>query len=269
MAHIPVNGIELFCERSGRGEPLVLINGIMMTARGWTPQLAALEPHYDCLLYDLRGQYLSDKPAENYSFEQHADDLAALLDALDVGAAHIVGNSYGGAVAMAFAARYPERARSLAVIASTARGDGRQRARFQGWLDIVERIPREIFRLTLADNFSADFIAREPQFVAKSDGWTRSREVEYFHGVRRLLPSIRDVDLLERLPAITCPSLVMVGDADALVGVAPSRAIAAAIPDAELLLVPGGGHAVTLERPQAVNRALLGFLRRQEARADG
>ena len=100
MPTIQVNGVQLYYELHGSGEDvLVLNNGIIASTATWAFQLPALTPHYRVLLYDMRGQGQSQKwqPGDpDYTWEQHADDLAALLDALGIERAHIGGISYGG-----------------------------------------------------------------------------------------------------------------------------------------------------------------------------
>ena len=121
MPYIQANGIRIYYEWHGpeNAPVLVLNNGILMNAAAsWVPQTVAFAGSYRVLQYDCRGQAQSDRPAGPYSMAQHADDLAALLDALGVRRAHVLGISYGGEVSQAFALRYRERVLSL-VLADT------------------------------------------------------------------------------------------------------------------------------------------------------
>jgi len=97
MPEIVVNNVRLYYELHGpsEGEVLVLSNGIMMSTASWAYQTRVLSKHVRLLLYDCRGMWRSEHPDGPYSMEQHADDLAALLDALDIPVAHIGGISYG------------------------------------------------------------------------------------------------------------------------------------------------------------------------------
>lgn len=118
MPEIQANGIKIYYELHGPedGEVLVLSNGIMMSVASWAFQTAALSKHMRLLLYDCRGMWRSEHPAGPYSMEQHADDLAALLDVLEIQKAHIGGISYGSEVSMEFAIKYPQKTKSLIVI---------------------------------------------------------------------------------------------------------------------------------------------------------
>ena len=113
MPKITVNNIEIYYELHGSGdETLVLNNGVIASTATWAYQLPAFTPHFRVLLYDMRGQGQSQKWAEGdaeYTWGVHADDLAALLNALDIPKAHVGGISYGGELTLYFALHYPER----------------------------------------------------------------------------------------------------------------------------------------------------------------
>ena len=103
MPKIQANGIQLYYEQHGwdkDAEVLVLSNGVLMSTASWTMQAPVLAKHYRVLLYDCRGMWQSDHTVGPYSMEQHADDLAALLDALEIKQAHIAGISYGGEISL-------------------------------------------------------------------------------------------------------------------------------------------------------------------------
>ena len=152
MPLLGLSDVQLYWEQTGSGSPVVFINGIMMSARSWRPQVEAIGARFRCINYDLRGQLMSGKPAGDYRFERHTADLLALFDALDLRQAHLVGISYGGAVGQLFAARHPERVRSLSLIATTAESGAEHRRRFQHWLSVLATQPRELFAHSLRQN---------------------------------------------------------------------------------------------------------------------
>jgi 3-oxoadipate enol-lactonase len=118
MPEVVVNNVRLYYELHGPvdGEVLVLSNGIMMSTASWIYQTRVLSKYMRVLLYDCRGMWRSEHPDGPYSMEQHADDLAALLEALDIPKAHIGGISYGSEISMVFALKYPEKTKSLIII---------------------------------------------------------------------------------------------------------------------------------------------------------
>ena len=262
MPSVEIRGTRLHYELVGEGEPLALLNGVMMTTQSWHLQTAALGESYRCLLHDFRGQLLSDKPEEPWTMEDHAADFQALLDHLEIDRCHLVGTSYGGEVALIFAATRPERVASLAVISSVSEiGPELDRA-VAVWADAASNAPESLYRVALPHNFSPGFVAANPKVIEMGEERLRGCPPEVFPAFVRLIEAFRALDVTASLERIACPTLVVVGGADRLKPPRYSRLIAERIPGAEYLSIPGAGHAVILERPDEINRALLEFLSR-------
>lgn len=266
MPTADIQGTEIFYETAGEGEPVVLLNGVMMTTQAWAPQTRALAGRHRCVLHDFRGQLRSGKPDGPLRMERHAEDLDALLDLLGIGSAHLVGASYGGEVGMMYAHAHPERVRSLAVIGSVSRPGPLLLEQVAVWADAARRDPGRLYEVTAPYNFSAGFLARNPDLVRQGAERLRAYPADFFSALARLVEAFAELNLDDRLPGIRCPTLVLCGEEDALKPVPYSRAIAERIPGAELVVVPGAGHAVAIEQADAVNAALLDFLARH---ADG
>jgi 3-oxoadipate enol-lactonase len=271
MPEVTLNGVEIFYEVLGReGPPVAFLNGIMMTTRSWVFQTALLRQRYRCILHDFRGQLLSGKPEEPFTMATHAEDLWCLLDHLGFETCHVVGTSYGGEVGMIFAATHPERVQSLAVISTVSYVGEELHQAVTEWADAALNDPDRLYRVSVPLNFSSKFLASSPDVVDQGQERVRSCPPEFFPAFARLVEAFQELDITERLPEITCPTLVMCGEEDALKPVHYSRTIAQSIPGAEFLIVPGAGHALVIENPAAVNTALLGFLekhRGEEPRA--
>ena len=140
MPSINVNDVNLYYELHGpqSAPPLILNNGLIMNAAtSWVFQTAALSKHYRLLQYDCRGQGQSDHPQSQYSMELHADDLAALADALGIEEAHIAGISYGGEVAQAFVLKYPEKVQSLILMDTVSEIGPELRTVVESWVDAL------------------------------------------------------------------------------------------------------------------------------------
>jgi pimeloyl-ACP methyl ester carboxylesterase len=258
-----VGGIGIHYEWHGTDTSpvLVLNNGILMTTASWGPQLAAFSRAHRVLLYDMRNQGASDHPDGPVSMARHADDLAELLEALGVDRAHVLGISYGGEVAQAFALQHPSRVRGL-VLADTVSEVGPElRAAVEAWRRVAATgDAASFFAVTLPWNFSPAFIASHDALIASARG--RYEALDY-PAVARLCDTFLDVDFTARLPQITAPTCVLVGELDLLKGRAYAERLAAAIPRAELHLVAGAGHASSWERPEEFNSIVLGFLAKQ------
>lgn len=266
MPTIKANGADLYYELHGpeNAPVLVLNNGIIMNAAGsWIFQTRVLSRHTRLLQYDCRGQGQSEHPDAAYSMEQHADDLAALLDALGIENAHILGISYGGEVAQAFALRHADRARSL-ILADTVSEVGPElRLIVQSWIDALRTgNPDYFFNASVPWNFSPAFIAANPALLA--DARKRYALLD-FPSVIRLCESFMQVDFTARLGEIKVPACIIVGEFDLLKGPRYAAVLNKAIPHAELHILEGCGHASMWERAEAFNSVVLGFLAKQPA----
>lgn len=260
MPKTHANGIDIYYELHGpEGAPvLVLSNGILMTTGSWMYQVPVLSKHYRVLLYDCRGQGQSDHPAEPYTMEMHAEDLATLLDALHIDAAHIAGISYGAELSLIFAARYPERTRSLIAASAVSQVDPLLRGIITGWLAAAERRDGDLFfDVSHTDNFSEAWIAANGPLLAAARA--RYRQLD-FAAVVNLCRAFLGLDVTGQLAQIKAPTLVMVGELDTLKPRHYAEIIAGRIPQAEYVILPGAGHAVCWERPNEFNSLILGFL---------
>lgn len=248
----------IFHESLGDGEPLLLLNGIMMTTTSWGLQTRALAAHYRCVLHDFRGQLRSDKPPGPYAMPMHVDDLVALLDELQIERAHLVGTSYGGEVGMMFAAAHPDRVKSLAVIASVSRVDDALRRDVTLWADVARNEPSRLWEVTLPFNYSRRFVDAHPEVIEAGRMRVSALPAEWFRAFADLCEAFTTLDV--RLDAIRCPALVLCGADDVLKPLRFSREIAEGIAGARLEVIEGAGHAVVIEQADRVNAALLGFL---------
>ena len=241
---------------------LVLNNGIIMNAAtSWVYQTKALSAHYRLLQYDCRGQGQSDHPQSQYSMELHADDLAALADALGIEEAHIAGISYGGEVAQAFVLKYPEKVQSLILMDTVSEIGPELRTVVEGWVDALRtRDALAFFNSTVPWNFSPEFIANNPTLL--EDARKRYALLD-FPAIIRLCEAFFAVNFTERLGEIKVPTCIMVGQLDVLKGPRYAEILRQAIHHAEYHTLQGSGHASCWERPQEFNSIVLGFLAKQ------
>ncbi len=264
MPTIQANGIQLYFEQHGwdnPGDVLVLSNGILMSTASWAYQTPVLSRHCRLLLYDCRGMWQSEHPPGPYTMEQHADDLAALLQVLGVETAHIGGISYGAEVSMVFALRYPERTRSLILSSAVSQVDPLLRGMMDGWISAVRAKDADmLFEVTLPVNFSERWIAANPAPLQAARQRYRNLDMDAF---LELLLSFSQLDITADLHRIGAPALVMVGEEDILKPRKYAEIIAAQIPNSEFVVIPHAGHAVLWEQASVFNSLILGFIAKQ------
>ncbi|MGI8333992.1 alpha/beta fold hydrolase [Actinomadura scrupuli] len=240
-AHVMAGGLPTYHEVHGDGDPLVLLHGGLATVESWGAQIPALAGHYRVHVPERRGHGRTPDVEGPITYAAMAGDTIGYLEALGLRRAHLVGWSDGAVVAVLVALRRPDLVGKLVLIGQFFNRDGERpesRAMTEAW---AAEPPRE-FRM-FYDPYSPDGPAHFPVVFAK---------------MMRLWREEPDLDLAE-LAAIAAPTLVMQGDDD-VVTVEHSAAVARAVPDAQLAVVPGASHALPLERPELVNRLILEFL---------
>lgn len=260
MSTMKVNGIELYYEVHGpeRAPTVVLSSGILDDTTSWANQVALLRQNFRVVVYDHRGQGLSAHPPGPYTFEQHADDLAGLLERLHCTRAHVVGAGYGAAISMVFALRHPGRTQSLFVAGGVSQVDGYLATIIAGWRDAATRRDPELFyNVTTPFNFSPAWIRANP--VALMDIQERYQRLD-FPAVARVCTCYLDLNISERLPEINAATCVAVGEKDILSARDYAQVLVEGIPRAELHVVREAGHAVFRERTAEFATILLGFL---------
>ena len=260
MPLIDVNDTALYYELTGNGsETVVLLNGISMSTAAWALQEPELAARYRVLRYDLRGQLQSGKPeAPSYPMPQHAADLAALLDRLGIARAHLVGLSYGGAVAQHFALDYPQRLDKLVLAATLAWSDPVNDAIADSWEAAAHSAdPALRFDIGLPLTFGANYLQQQADRISLLREFACRQP---WQPLARLVSGMRAHDVRARLATVRAPTLVLVGEDDRFTPLYHARRLASLIPAARLTVVPGSGHALPLELPQQFNQLLLDFL---------
>lgn len=251
MSTIRANGIDQAYEAVGAGPPLVMLHGAGSGGqRDFAAQLPSYRTAFRCYLPDSRGHGRTRWDAgDDFSLEMLVDDVAAFVDGLELASFHLVGFSMGAMTALRFAARQPERLRTLVVIGIS-----------------TEREPRAAIARRLMD---PDRIESEDPALA-ADLALRIDAHQGRGAWRRLLPAIAaDVAVqplltARELHAIDAPTLVACGDRDPFCPVEHARAIARQVADGRLLVVPDCGHEVPSQRPGLFNEACRLFYRTTE-----
>jgi pimeloyl-ACP methyl ester carboxylesterase len=248
MAELSRDGVRISYQAQASGPAILLSHGYAATARMWDGQLDALTPHFRVITWDMRGHGLSDSPADPSAYSEKATvaDMAAILDACDVQRAAIAGLSLGGYMSLAFHARHPERTGAL-LLFDTGPGYRRDDAR-AGWNALAERTAANFEKKGL------DALGRSAEVRVSTH-----RSAEGLALAARGMLAQQDATVMESLPSINVPTLVLVGSDDTNF-LAPTDYMAAKIPGAIKVIVPDAGHAANIDQAEAFNRAVLDFL---------
>jgi pimeloyl-ACP methyl ester carboxylesterase len=257
-----VRGREIGFEETGRGAPLVLLHPFPFSRQVWAGIVPALSQERRVIAVDARGFGESTLPAPAaYAIADLADDLAALLDALDVKRAAVLGMSMGGYTALAFARRHPTRLAALILADTRAAADSPEaRAKREEALATLEARGADAY----LDGSLGKMLA--PGAGAPLQAQVRTAAVPRADALAAALQALRDrPDRTAELPAIACPTLVLCGAEDQISPAAEMRGIAAAIPGARYVELAGAGHLSHLEAPEAFTGAVDAFLPQEVA----
>jgi 3-oxoadipate enol-lactonase len=250
---VELPGAELYYERAGEGEPLLLIQGMSATHLAWgRPFLDLLERSFECFVFDNRGIGRSKLTEGKVTTAGMAADAAGLLEALELERAHVLGISMGGMIAQELALAHPERLLSLTLGATYCGGEGAtlmgpEASKLLG--DAIQSGDRErVYRAMWEINLSPTFRSDDAGFAA-------------FEQMASALPAPRDLvfrqmracvrhDTRARLGDIQVPTLVVHGTEDQVLGVDNGRQVASLIPGSRLELLDGVGHMFWWEQPE-------------------
>ena len=269
MPHLTTDdGVKLYYEEVGSGVPIVFVHEFAGDTRSWESQVRHFCRRYRCIAFNARGYPPSDVPddGEKYSQARARDDIRAVLDALKIDKAHVVGLSMGGFAALHFGFTYPDRARSLVVAGCGYGAAPDQRAQFAAETEAAARRFEELGMAKAATSYALG--PSRVQFQNKDPrGWQEFAEQLAQHssagaaltmrGVQKRRPSL--YDLVEEMKTIKTPTLIMTGDED-WPCLEPALLMKRMISSAALVVVPNTGHAVNLEEPAAFNRHIDDFL---------
>lgn len=274
MPIIESNGIEIYWEEHGSGEPLLLIMGWGANAATWHPQLPGLAEQFRVVTFDNRGVGRSSAPEGPYSVRQMADDVVGLLDALEVPRAHVFGISLGGMIAQELAIEHPARVDAL-ILGCTTAGSCHAAG--------VAKLHSDVSAFRDSnDQGSLEWLSEFLKMLWTEDAMIESTvELQDFvlslirfpptsHGLHSQADAVLEHDTYDRLKQISHRTLVMTGSDDRLIDSKNSNILAKRIPDAELQIFDGLRHAFHLERPDLSNKAIIDFIlgTRQAAIAD-
>ena len=282
-----VNGINIYYEVHGSGEPLLLIEGLGYSSWMWYKQVPALSKTHKVVIFDNRGAGNTDKPDSEYTIELMARDAAGLLKEMGIESAHVLGVSLGGYVAQELAISEPDMVRDL-VLVSTNSGPGKlvtgKSPFLNGFLKLWGFLPtafdasrgpvrleyamsgEERMRYGLSLAFSEEYFKNNSDEIDRIMKWRLENPQPEYAWRRQLLAGI-GYDSSLRSGEIKSRTLLVNGAQDRVVSPESALKLSKRIPDSTLVVLEGAGHLLFIERPEEFNAHVLGFLKDSDEKA--
>lgn len=262
MPTVSVNGCDIYYEIHGQGAPLILIMGLRRNIEWWYHQIPALEKHFKVIVFDNRGAGRSEKPAMDYSIRQFADDTAAVMDALNIDRAHVLGISMGGYIAQELAINYPEKVTDLVLGCTSCGGEKAvlmSAERMEKFTANKNLSPEEILQKDMDIFFSDEYVASNPTAIARFSEISM-RHYQPAEAFERQFAACLKHNTIARLNRITQPTLIMTGDDDPLVPSENSFILKELLPHARLSVFPKGRHCFFMEFADRFNKEVVSYL---------
>lgn len=271
MPYVQTNDIRTYYESFGDGKPLVLIGGSVFGRRNWAMAWDAFAKEFEVISYDQRGYGRSDRPLERYTMEVWIDDVAAMLDALDIQRAHIAGTSMGAMVALAFAAKYPERCIGVVSDCPMVKPDRARKLMFETWRRMVQVMgcgdalaDHVVVQAVSADLLDSD---RADAVIANVRAMITQNSVET---VVQACLMMEELDLTGEIEKIEAPTLVIASTQDYITPIETAKSgagsgyIARKAKHVRFHVNDDCGHADLLEKKDQTIAMIIDFLKQAE-----
>jgi pimeloyl-ACP methyl ester carboxylesterase len=250
-------------EISGNGPPVVLLHGVGLNQSIWVGQVKALASDFQVITYDLLGHGRSADVTANAPLGDWVDQLTGVVRGLRLEQFALLGFSFGGLIAQAYATRHSRLVDRLVLMSTVYERSEAERARVESRLDVVKREgPQATIPTALSRWFSPEFSKAHPEVMAQYEALLRGNDATSFLAAYECFARA-DRELTGALAAFDRPTLVMTGELDT--GSTPdmARRLAGMIPGAECSIIAGGRHMMPVEMPDEVNSVLRRFLKEE------
>jgi len=265
MPEIQVNGTSIHYLREGDGQPLILIPFLTADHACFAFQLPAYVEHFSCYAIDLRGSGATERGDRECTMAQFVDDVVGFIDAIGCEKVHILGYSLGGAVAMSFAATYPDKVLSLGLHSTWPKSDLLLQTVVESWQivaqaldDVCETAINAIFPWC----FTPERYAQQPEFIESMIEFARSRPPQRVADFLEHSATVIRHDVLDALRTIEAPTQITFGARDVITSTRFVEPMLGAMPHAEVEIFDNCSHASFLEDVDGFNSRTLAFLRR-------
>lgn len=260
MPKVAIAGGEIHYQEAGKGRPLIFVSGLNGVGRYWEPQIPLFSTRFRVITYDQRGTGESDRTQREFSVDQMAAELVALMDVLGIERAHLVGLSTGGAIGQTVAIDQASRVDGLVLCSTWTHCDPWFRRLFEARRLLYQQAGPEVHAL-----FHPLFLY-PPEYVNANDAGIEDERRRSVAGAPPVEVSVGRINALlgfdrrAGLGRIQSPTLILASDNDFITPGYHAEALKRAIPGAKLAVLKGGGHSISKTRPEEFNRAVLDFL---------
>jgi pimeloyl-ACP methyl ester carboxylesterase len=272
-----INGIKICYEIKGQGEPLILVHGFGATKEVWIAQFEPLAEHFKAIKFDNRGAGKSERPDEPYNMEMFADDIAGLMEHLNIEKAHIMGWSLGGMIVQQFALKYPEKINKIVLINTLPKWPGDEKG-----IEMYKNSQIDRYHKKLEDPKEAFFDGAKLGFSRKFRKEMRENPDKKFFGLFSANDLIEDTainpstpqdiknqahalgsfDVLDKLSNIKNETLILTADKDRQTPKIMNEKIHEEIPNSEIIVFEGVGHDSPREKAPEMNEKIINFLKK-------
>ncbi|MCL5264956.1 MAG: alpha/beta hydrolase [Chloroflexi bacterium] len=262
------DGARLYYEVHGQGEPVIFLNGIMMSALSWKDLIPAVASTFRLILLDFRDQGNSSRMAEQYDLDVHVGDVLQLVDELQIPKAHVMGLSYGGDVALKFALAHQDRLKTLILANAMSYVSPHLREIGQAWEVAAELDDgAKFFQLATPFIYSATFYQTHSDLLReRQEAFGALLTREWFEGFVRLVRSTSKYYVApQEMQQIKVPTLLIGAEQDIVAPVREMMVIYENVSGCEFVVIPQAGHGAFLEKSSEFLTAVIGFVAKHEA----
>lgn len=257
IGSVQVNGIDISFQQAGNGPPLVFVHGGASDSRTWTPQLKVLSDEFTVIAWDEPGAGRSSDVPGHFELSDYADCLAGFITQLEIAPVHLAGLSWGSTVSLEFYQRHPNLVHTLILAGGYtgwlgSLGEEEAQVRLAGVQKMLA-VAGNQFNPALPGLFEGDPPAK---FVSLLNAMAADVRP---HSLKTALKIMAKTDLNHVLPVIAVPTLLLWGELDVRSPLDIAKKFEQNIPNARLEVIPGCGHVINLQMPEAFNEAVRNF----------
>jgi len=268
MKYFNYLGKKVYYEITGKGEPVILLNGIMMSMKSWDNVIDPLNENFKVIRVDFLDQGLSDTHEEDYTQDIQVELIKSLLEHLEIEKINVVGISYGGEVALNFATKYQDKVNKLIIYNSVSHTNEKLAKLGHVWNKYAKEVDAKNYYLETIP------IIYSKHFKDNNVEWMNNREKGLINGVFndknflnkmiRLTNSAESYDVRDKLDTLEVPVLIVGAEEDYLTPLQEQRNLAKLIKNSSLIVLPNVGHASMYEDPFIFNALIIGYLKNNQ-----